>query len=985
MRIEYFKQTPFISYDEKNLVKVKIGDWDACNPYHVQILVDGREEFSKFISTDTFDALVPVSQKEQVCNVVITPYEDIPVRKTFMIKMPKQWKVSILYSSHEDLGYCAYIDKLDYEFYTYLLKAMSLCERLPGFRYVIEHYEWLRSFERYATEEERALLKELFKQRKIELNAIPCGVHTHWAEASQLIENAKLSTDISAKKWEMPVQTAIYADISGLSVQCVSAYANQGIRYVGVLYNRYRRQNYAGEIPLISRWYAPNGKDSVLLWNAWAYRCAPLRVWCGSKRFDHSEFYFDETKSIQTEHAISEMIENLGNVPYSTYPVSYYDDHEVPTEFLVTVCDYMNKKWKYPKFAMEVPSVFLGEIEKQGGDALPVLTGDLTDQWADFINISPEWVSVKRDAMRKKYQATLLDTMSAIKENKPYPESVYREVSRLGAVFDEHCWASSSKHPLKMHIYNAYQVKKLSADKSLQLISERISSHLGKPQDKIGIYNLLPQDRLGTLKLSIDQPIPSGIKCQRLPDGKVITEPIKLSAMSCKNVDVCWQEIKQSQTTGYAFETQFYSVIVNKDTCQIESVVDKTTNQELLDADSQFGFGEYVYTVADGGQSPNLYYEWPKENQIRVEEGEVAFVVYKTSYEEQSGADIYTAFIFYKNDRTIDVDIKYENAKALMGDYYDRYKKNIFFAFPFNVKNPIFYTQLAGGGAHSEKQKIQCAPLDFSVAENWVSVEGDELGIGLLSKDMPIFHFGDINLHKFMPRAEYHSSHLYLHGASNKMNSLNYTKVEHCCGRFEISILPYQNGWQNNLQKWSLDKLYQPILAKPSEQELNGITIDKEVRLISVQPSERQTNAIMVTLSEVNGRDEKKVQMSLPFKPSKACYTDINGKVIKSAEIDGNKVIFDVDALSYTVLLIEGDFSIKKASIPTDDIFDIITVEINNHDSIVSFEKSPKLKAKGFKIYGDGKLLKEIENSKLLIERVELKGRYKDVKIEIVK
>jgi hypothetical protein len=643
----------------------------------------------------------------------------------------------------------------------------------------------------------------------------------------------------------------------------------------------------------------------------------------------------------------------------------------------------MNKKWKYPHFAMEIPSVFLSEIEEQYGDKIPVLTGDISDQWADGYCISPDWASVKRKAMREKNQASLMDTLSAIETGSAYTEDVYREVSRLGAVFDEHCWPCSAKHPLRMHLYNTYYVKKYSADKAAKLVSERMQAHLGKPNnDKMGLYNLLPQSRNGGLKLSVNEPIPDGIKCQRLPDGKIITEAINLSAMSCKNCSVRTKEVLGSVSSDYSFETNFYSVKVNSSTCQIESIFDKTLGRELIDANAPFGFGEYVYTVAEGKESSVLNYEPPKENEISVEEGDVAYVVYKKSFEEQSSADVYTTFIFYKNDRAIDVDLRYENATALMGDSFARYKRSIFISFPFNVENYSFYTQTAGGGAHSEKEKVQASPLDYSIAENWVSVEGNGMGIGLLSKDMPLFEFGDINMHKFMPKAKYPTSHIYMQAVTNKMNSLNYNKPEYCHASFEISILPYQGSWKENMQQWSMEKVYSPILGKPSDKEINGITLDRNVRILSVKPAALPGNEILITLAEVNGKDENGVQMTLPFNPKAVYYTDLNGNVKESAQYKGNKVIFDMPSLSYTVLKIQGDFFIKAAPVQDAEIFDVVTVEVTNHDSIVSFEKSKNLKAKSFNIYGDGKLVAQVENSKQLIQRVELKGRYKEIDIK---
>lgn len=985
MRIISFKQTPFISYEDKNLVQIQIADWDACNPFRVQILINEKEVFSKHYSKESFDVMVPVTEEPKDCLVIVTPFEGIPVYYHYTVALPKQWKVCMLYSAHEDLGYCAYMDKLEHDFYTYLCKAMEMCETLPGFKYLIEHYEWIRGFERYATEEDHARLRKLFEEHKIELNAAQCGVHTHWADGYQLIRAAQFSTQTAVKEWNIPVRTAIYADISGLSLQSVEAYAGQGIRYIGILYNRFRRQNYAGEIPLISRWVAPNKKDSVLLWNVWAYRCPALRFWTDYKRFDFSDFYFDETKSIQTEKAITEMISNLGDVPYSTLPIAYFDDHEVPSHFQHAGCQYMNKKWKYPQFSMEIPSVFMEQIERESGDKLPVLTGDLMDQWADFLSIAPQWSATKREAMRRCTVASLLDTLDAVDKGTPYPNAEYDEIFRLGGVYDEHCWATSSKHPYKMHLYNLHYVKKHSADRAMELVSHRLNEKLKQPDAELGLYNLLPVPWTGGLKLSDAAVVPDGLICQKQRSGNVITAPVSLLPGSVQNYPVRSSAVPTGDRYNpNTFETQFYKVWIDTDTKQIRQIHDKQSGYDMLDPYAQFGFGEYVYTVAADKQSPELGFEPPKENDIWIEEGEVAFVVYKRSYEEQSRADVYSVFTFYRFERNIDVEIRFEHAMGLMGDYYDRYKKNIFIAFPFQMSNPAFYTQLPGGGAYSDEERIQCSPMDFSVAENWASVEGNTRGIALLSRDMPLFHFGGIHLNRFLPRPEYENAHIYVHAASNRCNSLVYETPDDCRAEYSFSVLPYEGSWKNGVQRWSTQRCYPPCIGK-ARADFQGFKLDTDLRLLAVEPDRECPDAILVTLSEVEGNNRADVKMTLPFAPVKAFYATLNGEVLGDVAISGNELCFDAPALSYTVLKIFGDFRIAKTLESDAEVFDVLAVNVGNHGQIVSFEKAKNLQARSFKVYGDGKLLIEVENIPRLVQRVELPCRPQNIRIEICK
>ena len=254
MRITFFRQTPFITHDGKNMLQVRVADWDYCNPFRVRIAAQGRTLCEGPLFMDHFTLLIPSPEQEMDCTVTLTPFEDAPAVRVFHLHPPKKWRIGLVYSSHEDIGYCAWVNKLEYESYQYLMEAVKLCEAHPDFRYMIEHVWWLQAFERYATKEEQARLQALLSGERIGLNAICCGYHTHWAEAEQLIEGAQFATLEAAKRWGIRPDAAIFTDLSGMSWQAVPAYAGQGIRYAGILENGgFRKPDHEGNPPPLFR------------------------------------------------------------------------------------------------------------------------------------------------------------------------------------------------------------------------------------------------------------------------------------------------------------------------------------------------------------------------------------------------------------------------------------------------------------------------------------------------------------------------------------------------------------------------------------------------------------------------------------------------------------------------------------------------------------------------------------------------------------
>jgi hypothetical protein len=98
----------------------------------------------------------------------------------------------------------------------------------------------------------------------------------------------------------------------------------------------------------------------------------------------------------------------------SDRPVAFYDDRELPTTMLLTVCDEMNKRWAYPKYGMGLLGQDLEYIADQFSDSFPVLSGDLSDQWADYATIAPDRFAIKREAEVLLPVAETLSVLSAL-------------------------------------------------------------------------------------------------------------------------------------------------------------------------------------------------------------------------------------------------------------------------------------------------------------------------------------------------------------------------------------------------------------------------------------------------------------------------------------------------------------------------------------------------------------------------------------------
>ncbi|MCR5457340.1 MAG: hypothetical protein K6F14_04640 [Clostridiales bacterium] len=903
MRITEFTQTPFVSHDNKNKVNICVENWDMCNPFQVFAYIDGQLVCSTSAFEKEFSLMLPAAYDDKKCTIKICPFEDVPFERSFTLKPIKKWMVSLIYSSHEDLGYCGYIEKLELEFYKTLKKAIELCEEHEDFKYMIEHVYWLNSFDSHASNEEKERLKILFKEKRIELNGIHSGVHTSWANNEQLVREMYYGCMDSKEKYGAEVKSAIYADISGVSQSVVNAYSTMGIKYMGALSNTFRNSEENKEIPPLFLWRDKSGNHEVLFWYQRSYRPLGLgSIWCDTKRhYAEGEFVFDETKMRRTEQWFTSKLNSLNRYGYSDFPLSFYDDRETPTTMLLTICKAMSDKWKYPVFKMDIPSAVLERVWNAGKDSLPELSGDITDQWADFATIAPQLFAEKRSVMRKLYNCEAISTILSIKNGTAYPSKVYSDAVWNLCNFDEHCWATSSKHPQEMHRHNLDVVKKKSVENAESAL-DNVFNGLDKNIDgKIRIVNTLPYKRDQYLISEEGAVIPKGMPHQVLPDRTIITHIQEIDGFTSKSFDSVLPYKQSVRIDTCYFETDYYAVELNPETKSIVNILDKGTNRLLIDENSEFELGQFIYTYSEGKKEQVSGYEVPKKQELSLYEGDICYVVIQRGHEEQSGADITAQFRFYKHEKNLDIDLSFENATGLMGDYYDRYKKNYFFAFPFSISQPRFYTEMQLGDKDESIDTLPINSNDFTVTQNYIASDNGEYGVAVYTRDMPVFHLGKIKYNRLQTNFSEEKAHLYLYAASNRCNNLVYTNPEQCRSKYSISVLPYTESRFPVVPRWSESKNRDFLVLK------NLINLDSDislkgdgVQLISFKKSEKDDSVILRFVNTNN--ESTKCSLELSFKPNRAMYTTCDEKEIEEALLKGKVVEFIADPYSYTTL-----------------------------------------------------------------------------------
>lgn len=983
MRIKEFRQSIFVNYQNKNYVYFDVDGWDMCNPYLVSVFYDGElvlDRQSVFFSRA--ELMLPVVAEETKCLIQIRPFEDHEVYYHCTITPVREWTVDFIASSHEDLGYCAYVNKLEEECADYLDEALSQIDEDERYRYLIEHTWWLKAYETYRTPEQRTRLKKAFEENLIEQNAPHSSNHTHWQGYEQLLRALYFSCVEGKDEWNISPETALYADMSGISWAAVGAYAQAGLKYAVIFPNEGFRLSKDGEqLPKLFYWDAPNGTDKLLCLYQPGYREVTLnRLLCDRNRqYQNDTFFMDETKIRNTAVAIDLIVKGMGNVTYDVLPVGFYDDREKPTNMLLKICDSMQAQWKFPRFQMATPKESLQKLEERFSNDIPHISGDLSEQWADFASIAPMWMKDKRTADRWFGIAEAVATCGAMEGITAYPKEKLREAMWRMCEFDDHCWATSSKHPQMMHRFNLYLTKRESAKVALRNVQEILFENIGHTdcETEGSLWNLVPFARNAQICLKGNAGI-SGVECQKFFDGSILTDQIQMPPFGHRTVafsqNMFTPEVLSEDVL--IFETQYYKVQLQEGTRKVISIFDKVLGEELLDKSSRFSLGEYIYVTTESKFSSELFYETPFIKSVTVEKGRLGTKVTQSFYEEQSGANIDTQILFYEKDRSIDVHISFKNASGLMGDYYDRYKKNIFIAVPIGVKKHHFLTELAGAVVDERKDRIPSSPNDFVVAANWIAAENDTYGIGILSQDMPVFHLGGIHYNQLSSYNDYsESSNVFVYAASNRCNQLNFVKPSDCSGEYLVSILPYAGSCQDVLPRWSMEKNHPPLLGEMKPEDKSYLNIDApNVQLLAYKKAERFDDLFVLRVMEVGEKEKTSVNIQLP---GKVVYAELANGIEEPLGIPvaykDRSLSLELNKNTYATVLLRYE-GVKKVTIAhenTEDVRNVFSFAAENEESVVAFEVAKNCTAEEFEIYGD-RLLATVKNNGMRVQHVQL-------------
>ncbi|MEO6965989.1 MAG: polysaccharide lyase family protein [Acidobacteriaceae bacterium] len=682
-----------------------------------------------------------------------------------LIAPQKKWTLFLVPHIHLDVGYSDYQAKVAAIQSRVIDEAMHLTAQHPDFRFSLDGYWPLEQFLKTRTPAEQQRVITAIQKQQLFLPAQYASLLTGFPTAETLIRSLYPSANFS-REHGTPFNYANITDVPSFTWSYASILASSGIHE---LFSG--SDNYRAPVLLQGRlnenspfwWEGPDGKK-VLLWY--------------SRHYMQMQIMFGLPPLVSAGHDTIPLLLQMYELPSYHANATILFGTQVENTDLYPQQAELAKQWNsvyaYPHMQYSGFHAALQNIAKQFGDTIPTISGDGGPYWEDGIGSDAYYAAMERENESRGPSAEKLSTLTSLVNPKLAADKA--DLNRMWTdmvLMDEHTWDSynSISDPTSMEAVQQLQVKDLNAIKAQDLGRFVIRNSMASLVDSISagrgnlvVFNTLNWKRNGLVALDLakDREIvdPATGKVEpveTLWDGKDFRH-VRFVAQDIPAVGYKVYQLRPTeqapasatsdQTT--TLESPYYRVRLDPTTGAVQSIYDKQLQQELVNQESPYRFGQYLY-VTGGDKSPStvlLYsHVYPKPDlQIHGATNGRLISVTHTPYgtvarmesTDTNTPRIVTEIQLFDHQKKIEFTEEV-NKKEVNS------KEAVYFAFPFSMDHPQFQYEIQNGVVDPSKDMYPGAGHEWFSVQHWVSAQQNGVSATIMPLDASLVTLGDIN------------------------------------------------------------------------------------------------------------------------------------------------------------------------------------------------------------------------------------------------
>jgi alpha-mannosidase len=691
-----------------------------------------------------------------------------------MISPAKKWTIAIIPHEHLDIGFTDYPAKVAELHAQSIDAAMGLIKKTPDFRWTLDG-SWVAN--QYLNARSQHAQKEFLDHVRSGSIVIPPEIsNQHTGNASwegmarSFYDERRLEREFNLPR----ADAAQVVDVPSYPWGYASLLHDAGIKYFLAASNSWR-----APLMLLGRWNekspfyweGPDGSQ-VLMWYSRAYLQghtlfgSPWRI--ESVRDSLPVFLQAYTRPDYTAGTAIIFGTQLENTPLAK------EQSEIVGTF--------NREFAWPRLEFSTVHSAMERIEREWAGTIPVFRGDFGPYWEDGYGSDAAHTAIHRENQHRITTAEVLGSAASAFDSRVHPDrSLLEDAWRNELLYDEHTWTyvGATTQPEHHQSEDQIALKRARVVRARDDISESIQrgwaqleAHLKPRENSIAVFNSLNWSRSGV----IETDLPTGTKIvdpatgvdvpfELLWQGKGLPLPgfgpgnvrVRFVAANVPAIGYKLYTVKSAASAaisspigGNVIENQFYRVTLDPMSGEVASIIDKQLGQELVDRNSPYRFGSYLYVTGGDEYPNNSLYRFgaglkPPALTIHAAHSDNAVTAMKTPIGEMvqltssapNTPSIQTEILLLDAEKKILITYRIHKIRVLS-------RESAYIAFPFDVSNPQFACGSQSSWINPAKDELPGGSREWYLPTTWASVMNPQTVATVVPIDAPLITFGDI-------------------------------------------------------------------------------------------------------------------------------------------------------------------------------------------------------------------------------------------------
>jgi alpha-mannosidase len=460
-----------------------------------------------------------------------------------------------------------------------------------------------------------------------------------------------------------------------------------------------------------------------------------------------------------------------------------------------TFADDWNKVYAYPKLTYSTFPDFFHYLDKNYADGLPIVKADGGGYWEDGIGSDAYFEAEDRQNQNRALSAEILSTTDySLDPNLNPPTGLFADIWRNIILFAEHTWLSynSVSQPDHDESVKQLRVKDDRADRAALEIEDAVNRSLSQlaneiyvPANTLVVFNSLNWkrsllvetdlfDNPTLVDLTTNQQVPLEILSSRehFLHVRFFAADIPAVGYKCFSIQYGKQAPPEAlRAQDQTIENAYYRVTVDANSGALASIFDKQLGRELVDPNSPYKFGQYLYVTGGDGdtQMINPFPALPAGELTVHGSSDGKFLgvetmpwgkSIRTISKDANTPRIETEILLFNDQKKI--EFRYRVQKD-----YTNNKEAVYFAFPVSATRPEFSYAMQQGWVDPAHGLMKGGSLEWFNVQQWMAVHDLQAAVGIVPLDASLASFGDINRGKWPGTFEPKTATIFSYAMNN--------------------------------------------------------------------------------------------------------------------------------------------------------------------------------------------------------------------------